>query len=74
MKTFNVDDKLFKEAKVACGATTDTPIQSRDSYGAILCAAAYCSLCGDRSMTVAALNLSVQIVAWNQTFAGRLHF
>jgi Arc/MetJ family transcription regulator len=23
-KTFNVDDKLFKEAKVACGATTDT--------------------------------------------------
>ena len=23
-KTFNVDDKLFHEAKVACGATTDT--------------------------------------------------
>jgi len=23
-KTFNVDGKLFKEAKVACGATTDT--------------------------------------------------
>jgi Arc/MetJ family transcription regulator len=23
-KTFNVDDKLFKEAKTACGATTDT--------------------------------------------------
>ena len=23
-KTFNVDDKLIKEAKVACGATTDT--------------------------------------------------
>ena len=23
-KTFNVDDKLFKEAKGACGATTDT--------------------------------------------------
>ena len=23
-KTFNVDDQLFKEAKVACGATTDT--------------------------------------------------
>jgi Arc/MetJ family transcription regulator len=23
-KTFNVDDKLFKEAKAACGATTDT--------------------------------------------------
>jgi hypothetical protein len=23
-KTFNVDDKLLKEAKVACGATTDT--------------------------------------------------
>ena len=23
-KTFNVDDKLFKEAKVACGALTDT--------------------------------------------------
>jgi Arc/MetJ family transcription regulator len=23
-KTFNVDDKLFREAKVACGATTDT--------------------------------------------------
>ena len=23
-KTLNVDDKLFKEAKVACGATTDT--------------------------------------------------
>jgi hypothetical protein len=23
-KTFNVDDKLFKDAKVACGATTDT--------------------------------------------------
>lgn len=23
-KTFNLDDKLFKEAKVACGATTDT--------------------------------------------------
>jgi Arc/MetJ family transcription regulator len=23
-KTFNVDDKLFKEARVACGATTDT--------------------------------------------------
>ena len=23
-KTFNVDDKLFEEAKSACGATTDT--------------------------------------------------
>jgi hypothetical protein len=23
-KTFNVDDRLFQEAKVACGATTDT--------------------------------------------------
>jgi hypothetical protein len=23
-KTFNVDDQLFKEAKAACGATTDT--------------------------------------------------
>jgi Arc/MetJ family transcription regulator len=23
-KTFNVDDKLFKEAKTACGASTDT--------------------------------------------------
>jgi len=23
-KTFNVDDKLLKEAKTACGATTDT--------------------------------------------------
>ena len=23
-KTFNIDDKLFKEAKAACGATTDT--------------------------------------------------
>lgn len=23
-KTFNVDDKLFKEAKAACGASTDT--------------------------------------------------
>jgi Arc/MetJ family transcription regulator len=23
-KTFNVDDKLFKQAKTACGATTDT--------------------------------------------------
>lgn len=23
-KTFNVDDKLLKEAKAACGATTDT--------------------------------------------------
>jgi hypothetical protein len=23
-KTFNVDNKLIKEAKVACGATTDT--------------------------------------------------
>jgi Arc/MetJ family transcription regulator len=23
-KTFNVDDRLFKEAKAACGATTDT--------------------------------------------------
>ena len=23
-KTFNVDDKLFKEAKAACRATTDT--------------------------------------------------
>ncbi len=23
-KTFNIDDQLFKEAKVACGATTDT--------------------------------------------------
>jgi len=23
-KTFNLDDKLFKEAKVACGASTDT--------------------------------------------------
>ena len=23
-KTFNVDDKLFKEARAACGATTDT--------------------------------------------------
>jgi Arc/MetJ family transcription regulator len=23
-KTLNVDDELFKEAKVACGATTDT--------------------------------------------------
>ena len=23
-KTFNVDDELFKEAKVACGAATDT--------------------------------------------------
>lgn len=23
-KTFNVDDNLFREAKVACGATTDT--------------------------------------------------
>jgi Bacterial antitoxin of type II TA system, VapB len=23
-KTFNVDDKLIKEARVACGATTDT--------------------------------------------------
>jgi hypothetical protein len=23
-KTFNVDDELFKEAKAACGATTDT--------------------------------------------------
>ena len=23
-KTFNVDDKLLREAKVACGATTDT--------------------------------------------------
>ena len=23
-KTFNIDDKLFGEAKVACGATTDT--------------------------------------------------
>ena len=23
-KTLNIDDKLFKEAKAACGATTDT--------------------------------------------------
>jgi hypothetical protein len=23
-KTFNLDDKLFREAKVACGAATDT--------------------------------------------------
>ena len=23
-KTFNIDDNLFKEAKSACGATTDT--------------------------------------------------
>jgi Arc/MetJ family transcription regulator len=23
-KTFNIDDELFREAKVACGATTDT--------------------------------------------------
>jgi Arc/MetJ family transcription regulator len=23
-KTFNIDDKLFSEAKQACGATTDT--------------------------------------------------
>jgi hypothetical protein len=23
-KTFNIDDDLFKEAKAACGATTDT--------------------------------------------------
>jgi Arc/MetJ family transcription regulator len=23
-KTFNVDEKLFKEARAACGATTDT--------------------------------------------------
>ncbi|MGA9627638.1 MAG: type II toxin-antitoxin system VapB family antitoxin [Bryobacteraceae bacterium] len=23
-KTFNVDDELFKEARAACGATTDT--------------------------------------------------
>jgi len=23
-KTFNIDDKLFKEARVSCGATTDT--------------------------------------------------
>jgi Arc/MetJ family transcription regulator len=23
-KTFNLDDKLFREAKAACGATTDT--------------------------------------------------
>jgi hypothetical protein len=23
-KTFNVDDKLFREAKMACGAATDT--------------------------------------------------
>jgi len=23
-KTFNIDDELFKEAKAACGATTDT--------------------------------------------------
>ena len=23
-KTFNIDDKLFREAKVACGAITDT--------------------------------------------------
>ena len=23
-KTFNVDDKLFQEAKAACGATTET--------------------------------------------------
>ena len=23
-KTFNIDDKLFKEAKAACGAKTDT--------------------------------------------------
>ena len=23
-KTLNIDDKLFKEAKLACGATTDT--------------------------------------------------
>ena len=23
-KTFNIDEKLFKEAKVACGASTDT--------------------------------------------------
>lgn len=23
-KTLNVDDRLFREAKVACGATTDT--------------------------------------------------
>jgi Arc/MetJ family transcription regulator len=23
-KTFNIDDKLFKDAKLACGATTDT--------------------------------------------------
>ena len=23
-KTFNIDDELFKEAKVSCGATTDT--------------------------------------------------
>ena len=23
-KTFNIDDKLFEEAKSACGATTDT--------------------------------------------------
>jgi len=23
-KTFNLDDKLFKQAKAACGATTDT--------------------------------------------------
>jgi hypothetical protein len=23
-KTFNIDEQLFKEAKVSCGATTDT--------------------------------------------------
>lgn len=23
-KTFNIDDELFREAKAACGATTDT--------------------------------------------------
>jgi hypothetical protein len=39
-KTFNVNDRLFKEAKAACGATTDTAT-SRLGLEALLCHAAY---------------------------------
>jgi hypothetical protein len=42
-KTFNVDDKLFKEAKAACGATTDT-MTVRLGLEALVRHAAYQSL------------------------------
>jgi len=52
-KTFNVDDKLLKEAKAACGATTDTQTV-RLGFEALVRHAAYerlRALCGDEART-----------------------